>query len=188
MTDDGEPTRKILQGMGYELTVDEAISLEHQLFGALSASHRAVVKALEPLWSVYAPQQTKRVEEVVAEIVADLVKTGGLLREMSETCRTARDVVETVSTLLKKARAAIPADNPSGIRWWVVVGRLHGDDEATTSTFSAPDRCSALDAFAEELLGIGYADDWQEWSDDDPRGHVYIDTVLSYTGTQPEES
>lgn len=65
--------------------------------------------------------------------------------------------------------------------WWVISGRLCGNDEDMTSIITAENRDTAEDAFAEELLGDSYEPLWRTrgHSADDDRTYpkVFINAV-----------
>lgn len=73
----------------------------------------------------------------------------------------------------------VPADEapPPPLRWFIVVGRAYGDDEASAVRYHATDAATAMEMFKEEM---GH----EPGSEDGP-GTVWIDATFDCGFHQP---
>jgi len=72
-------------------------------------------------------------------------------------------------------------------QWFIVVGRLHGDYEATAHPIAAPDRNAAINVYKTTLLSdAGYDSEPDEGEEGE--GTVYIDHVFACGLAEPVET
>lgn len=73
------------------------------------------------------------------------------------------------------------------VNYFLVVGRMHGDDEASAFAVEAADRAEAVEAFHREIIeanGDAYDPDGDDLPDDGP-GAVYVDHVFDCGERKP---
>jgi hypothetical protein len=71
-------------------------------------------------------------------------------------------------------------------QWFIVIGRMHGQDEATALPIAAPDRAAAIaDYIATMRSDAGLEDDAQP--DEEGEGYVYLDAIFACGLERPRE-
>lgn len=69
--------------------------------------------------------------------------------------------------------------------YFIVVGRMDGDDEASAFVVEATNDAEAVEAFHAAILGDEYEIDGDDLPDDGP-GAVYIDHIFNCGSHKPE--
>jgi len=111
------------------------------------------------------------------------ITLGSVVTDRDEDTQVLEEAKELVESI-KKDAGLDSLGNPTGERWFIVTGRMYGDDEDSVLRYQCADRKQAVSLFRGEL-----EHDYEKYSaecDDEGPGYVYVSTVFDCGTNKPE--